>query len=754
LVFEPSEVASLQAPAVNGSFTVSEGFARLLNGTDYLVVAEANGSYSLRKIPVTSTQQQMRTIRVEDSELAVTEAYAGGQVARGSRLGILGDTDIMDTPFSTVAFTEDFARDVQAKDITDLLRHDASFQTSIANSVSPRMIVRGFDLTKGQLGINGLYGMGNADGFLDAQPFERAEVFKGPSSLLQGAVDGGVGGAVSMVTKRATDEPLTRLSAMYETEDVLGAAIDVGRRFGSEGEWGVRGNLGYRSGTFTDSRFDHDMTTGSLALDYRGERLRASLDYVGQRQLTEGTGYWCNATLDTDPDLSKCPPDTYWYETEQDFDLIIAAVEFDLNEHWQIALKHGENRTDDAWPQTYPGSPANPGDSEVELVNSVWAMSMQPRSSEANLYGHVDTGAIKHELVFGVSHYQNKTWDSRDLQEVPTGVFVPINAIAPGHLTPPPPDRSDLAYAGKSSYTGYALIDRLTIVDERYQLLLGLRHQNVKNTPIDDEVYDESAVTPSVGLIYKPAPQWMFYGSYIEDLEPGETAPQDEPADGINPPRFFVNAGEVFEPTRNTQYEIGSKWDSGTLGATAALFQITQQNGIAVSTGALNTYEFRVDGERRHRGLELSLFGELMTGTRLLSSYMYLDAELAKTEGGLADREEIMGVPGHRLMLNAEHDLRVVPGLTLTATMTTVSSANRCSVYLADPAIQCGDLPGYTLLDVGARYRVEMADKAATFRLTVQNLADKGYFGVWSPGSADLVIGEGRTVSLSAEVEL
>ena len=35
---------------------------------------------------------------------------AGGQVARGGRLGLLGNTDIMDTPFNTTNFTAELLR--------------------------------------------------------------------------------------------------------------------------------------------------------------------------------------------------------------------------------------------------------------------------------------------------------------------------------------------------------------------------------------------------------------------------------------------------------------------------------------------------------------------------------------------------------------------------------------------------------------------------------------------------------------------
>jgi iron complex outermembrane receptor protein len=774
------------ANGVSGDLTAAQALHRLLAGTDLKfesldpntvaistagespTASQANTVWSPGALADGSTAADApyRVIRLSqadaqaekagsapagEDEVIVTGTYeTDGQLARSSSLGILGSMDHMSTPYSVVSFTDDFARDAQAKDVREVLRYDASVKDSGGNGgISPFFAIRGFSLSKAELGVNGLYGMANPDGYLDVAPYERIEVIKGPSALLQGAVEGGIGGSVSMVTKRAADKPLARLSTNFETDDVFGGAIDVGRRFGANGEWGVRTNLLYRDGSFGDTRMNQTMKIGSVALDYRGERLRASFDYVGQRQSTDGTGsdgcdYW---NLNANPDMSRCPNSGTWWNAFQDFDLFIVAAEYDLNDRWKIGMKHGRNKTDDQWPATYPNwSTVDEDAGTVELANQMWAYILDPESTEVNLSGKFETGSIGHEVVVGASLYEREnhnTW-----YELPTGVRVPLGS------TPPPinlsrMDRDDVPYYGKSEYTSYALVDRLSFKGGRYQMLLGLRHQIVKDTPAEGDTYDESAVTPSVGLMYKPSAQWLFYGSYIEDLEPGPRAPENQPT--ATPPRFYSNAGKVFAPTQNTQYEIGGKWDSGKLGATLALFEIAEMNGIAVPTGTEDTYEFKVDGERRHRGLEMSLFGEPYEGTRIMGGYTYLDATLAKTEGGLGEGDRVMGVPEHRLVLNAEHDFRALPGLTFIGGVTSVSDTDRCGYWL-DPA-DCGQIPGYSIFDLGVRYQFEIADKAARLRLVLHNVADKKYLlGAHNDGY--LIFGEGRMVAFGAEVDL
>lgn len=45
---------------------------------------------------------------------ALPRPYAGGQVARGGRLGLLGNTDVMKAPFSISSYTSQMIQDQQA----------------------------------------------------------------------------------------------------------------------------------------------------------------------------------------------------------------------------------------------------------------------------------------------------------------------------------------------------------------------------------------------------------------------------------------------------------------------------------------------------------------------------------------------------------------------------------------------------------------------------------------------------------------
>ena len=57
----------------------------------------------------------------QGSQVELPPAYAGDQVARGARAGLLGNIDYMDLPFSATAYTQDLVRHQQARSVGDVL---------------------------------------------------------------------------------------------------------------------------------------------------------------------------------------------------------------------------------------------------------------------------------------------------------------------------------------------------------------------------------------------------------------------------------------------------------------------------------------------------------------------------------------------------------------------------------------------------------------------------------------------------------
>ena len=157
-------------------------------------------------------------------------AYAGGQVATGGSLGLLGTNDILDTPFSTVNFTSQLIEDLQARTAADVLINDPSvLLTTGSNGFDDTFQIRGFTVPAGDVGLNGLYGLVSSNR-VPAELTERIELIKGPNALINGiAPNGSIGGGINIVSKRAGDEPLTRLTGMFQVDANFGVHLDAAR---------------------------------------------------------------------------------------------------------------------------------------------------------------------------------------------------------------------------------------------------------------------------------------------------------------------------------------------------------------------------------------------------------------------------------------------------------------------------------------------------------------------------------------------
>ena len=149
--------------------------------------------------------------------------YAGGQVATGGQLGLLGNRGVMNTPFNQTSYTAKLMQDQQARTVGDVMANDPSVRVvSTGGGGLDLYLIRGFYYDSGDLGLNGLYGI--APYYSTATNFlERVEVLKGPSALLNGMPPAGaVGGSINLITKQAPDVPITQLTTTYQSRSQIG----------------------------------------------------------------------------------------------------------------------------------------------------------------------------------------------------------------------------------------------------------------------------------------------------------------------------------------------------------------------------------------------------------------------------------------------------------------------------------------------------------------------------------------------------
>lgn len=669
--------------------------------------------------------------------------YAGGQVAKGGSLGLLGTSNVMDTPFSTVNYTAEFIEDTQARTLADVVTNDASVRTTTStDGFSEDFQIRGFTIASGDTGMNGLYGLLSANR-VPMEIVERVELLKGPGTLMRGIPpNGGIGGSINVITKRAYDEPLTRLTTSYTSKANLGAHLDIGRRFGEDNAWGIRFNGVVRGGEASINSGDQKLGLGALALDYRGSRLRWSLDAIyADDKMNDFRGQ-----IAFRPDLTEIPaaPDgriTFYPGTEltQQDRTIASRLEYDLTDNLtaHVGLGYRDNTIEQVFPVNMSGGIDANGNFDV--MNTYYDSYSKTLSGDIGVQARFNTGSVGHTLSLGATRMSQETGNAYS----PGTTVVPSNVYDPSPLPANSPVRGDPRRSAETTLDSLAIADTLSFAQDRVLLTLGARKQTVDidsystATGAKTQSYRASSISPVVGIVVKPLANVSVFGNFTDGLTAGS----------IVGPRY-KNAGEVLKPYKSKQYEAGVKVDWGRITTTAAVYQLERPSSYADGPVGVPDIErnFGYFGEQRNRGLELSAYGELQPGLRMIASAAFVQGKLTKTLNGLNEGNTAPGVPSRTFNLGLDWDTPWVQGLSLNGNVAYTSST-----YISDANTL--SMPSITTFGVGARYSTKVAGKSVVLRANIDNLADKRYWLVSTVRGAYATNAAGRTIMLSASVD-
>jgi iron complex outermembrane receptor protein len=683
----------------------------------------------------TTTGTTLQEVVVSDQAEAIgglQKTYSGGQFARGGSLGILGITDLMNVPFSTTNYTAELIENQQALTIADVVMNDASVRTLAARGgYGDDFQVRGFTVNSRDVGMNGLVGLAPATR-IPLEMIERVEVLKGPGSFTSGTgPSNSIGGSINVMTKRAADVPLTRLTTTYMGNAQFGTHLDVGRRFGEDNQWGVRANGVWRNGEGNVDGGRQRLGLGSLGVDYAGSRLRWSLDAL----TTSGKTTEFRPQIAFRGGITQVPavPDnrSSFYpgaELTDKAKTVMSRLEYDLNDNTTVygSVGYSDTSTD----QNFPTAVTRPVDlrpntqGNFSVNNGYYDEYNKTTSAEVGLRTRFKTGSIGHSVVLAANTLQRETGYFYQLTTTP----VASNLYNPSPLPAINFARGEPSKTADLELQSIAVADTMSFFGDRFLVTLGLRDQNINQKSVNGSTaYDASAVTPLVGLVFKPQQNISVYGNYTAGLMAGGIAGTTA-----------ANRGEVFAPQKSKQYEVGVKADWGTLTTQAALYQITRPNSM--TDPVTQVYSF--GGEQRNRGLELTMYGEIQRGLRAMASASFNDAKLTRTTGGVNQGNDANGVPDRTFNVGLDWDLPGVPGLSLNGRVINTSS----TYYDAANLLR---MPSWTRVDLGARYATKIAGKPVVLRANLENVADKAYWVT----STYVTVGAPRTLMLSAQID-
>ncbi len=459
------------------------------------------------------------------------------------------------------------------------------------------------------------------------EPFglERAEVLKGPASVLYG--QGDPGGLINMVSKRPSATAQNEVELQFGTDHRIQTAFDLG---------GVLGNddsLLYRVvgvGRLTDTQYDFVREKKAYiapSLTFKPDE-GTSLTLYGSYQRIDSPGGGgapalpANGTLYTGlyPELPRSAfpgePGYDHYKSDQ----ASAGYEFshDLDDDWTIRqnLRYSYISTDTQRVQPYCPAACNP----AAFYRYAWAFPESARAVTVDnqAVGHFQTGDLAHTALFGLDYsYESSRYEESALSPI----FTPFNGLDPVYgatsIT-----RPAIATRIDQTRSQVGLYAQDQVEWNNFVFSLGGRYDWANTdtrtrTRTADSAIDQrdGKFTWRAGLVYNFDNGFSPYAGYSTSFNP---------ASGTD------RAGNAFDPTTGEQFEVGVKYqpDGSNSFITLSAYNLTQDN--VLSPDPDNT-SFNVQtGQVRMRGIELEGKAEITDALSVLASYAYTDSEITK----------------------------------------------------------------------------------------------------------------------------
>ncbi|WP_107990918.1 TonB-dependent siderophore receptor [Breoghania corrubedonensis] len=661
-----------------------------------------------------------------------------GFVASRSTSGTKTNASILETPASVSVVTKDQVEQQGAQTVQEALRYSAGVAADIrAQDRYDIVPMRGFGGYQSFVqyldGLRMLKGISFAQPTVDVRELERIEIFRGPASVLYGAVN--PGGLVNLVSKRPTKE------TQHELELAVGYPWGVTGAFDTSGPVNDAETFLYRVsgfGYFKQSDMD-DMNSQRYSIspsftwlpsDDTKITLLANVthepeSYYPSRLPADGTVYLKNASTHipydfniADPDFDKFIRDSFriGYEFEHQFDDV-----FTFRQNLRYSYMETEFRG--FAPGTISGTTLGRTASAVDEELHTLAVDNQ-------LEADFTTGMVEHKMLGGFD-YQ---WSEANRLFGAAGT-TSIDILDPDYsgTIATPAFRTDVdqhtqqagtylqeqARIGKLALTLGGRLDWYSQKTETLTIASGdLNTQNQQDT----------AFTWRAGAAYLFDSGFAPYVSYATSFEV---------------PAGVAVGNVALDPVTGRQYEIGVKYQPAGYDSFLMIsaFDLTQNNAVTSDTS--NSGYYRKIGRVNSRGIEVTGKASFDNGWDLTGSYTFVDAEIRKdlvTKTNVGNTPAT--IPQHIASIWAHYTFQSGKleglGLGAGARYTGESWGNDENEF---------KVKDFTLFDAALDYDLGKLDdqlEGTTFRFNVQNVLDTEYVSSCSASNA-CFYGTGRT---------
>lgn len=574
--------------------------------------------------------------------------------------------------------------------------------------------------------------------YVDPDTLKRVEIIRGPASSLYGS--DALGGAVSFLTKDAAhyldegDDTYARLKTGYDGSDdswqrsatfaarqgQLDGLLHLGRRDGQAVDsYGGHGGIGAAREESNPLDYTNQSLLGKVGWNYNAtDRLQLTYEKFQSDSTSKvlsdyGTSAFGVTNRTSDAQDST---DRVRYSLEHSFVLDSLLAD---KVSWQLNQQDSKTRQ-----QTFQQRATVAAPNRFRTRNSEYEESLLSLNSQVDKAFAL--GDSQHRLTYGIDVKRMENSDLREGSEINRTTGALISRLNPTSDFPDPTTKE------------YALFIQDIIEIGRWTLLPGLRYDrydmqphvtqrylNSAATNANPSGYEDSAISPKLGVTYQLSDAHSLYGQYAA----GFRAPRaiDIFGEFIMPGQYRTLANPNLKAETSDSFEVGvrGQYDTGTL--SAALFYnqyddfIEQVSRTSSAPGFpagdfqyINRDSVTIRGAEVKGELFLDPFG-LPAGTRFIGSVAYARGK---------DKES--GEP-----INSVDPLKGVFGLGYNAPSGRFGSELTWTLVAAKERIDDTQIAnqfkpaGYGILDLNTWWQVseEFSVNAGLF-----NLTDKQYW--------------------------
>ncbi|KDF41405.1 ferrichrome-iron receptor [Enterobacter cloacae BWH 43] len=689
------------------------------------------------------TPKKEETITVTAAPAAQESAWgpAATIAARQSATGTKTDTPIQKVPQSISVVTAEEMALHQPRSVKEALSYTpgVAVGTRGASNTYDYLVIRGF-AADGQSQNNYLDGMkmqGNFynDAVIDPYMLERAEIMRGPVSVLYGKSS--PGGLLNMVSKRPTTEPLKEIQFKMGTDSLFQTGFDFSDAIDDDGVYSYRLTGVARSNNSQQEGKGEQRYAIAPSFSWRPDD-KTTFTFLSYFQNEPETGYygWLpkEGTVDPLPNGDRLPTNfnegakNNTYSRNQK--MVGYSFDHEFNDTFTVRqnLRYAQNKTSQNSVYGYgmcsdPLYSSNPASSPCASVpQSQWGHTLTRQyvidneklenfTVDTQLQSKFATGSVDHTLLTGVDFMRMRN----DIDSW----FGYAGSVPPSDIYNL--DRSDFDFGShpgpsgayqvlnKQKQTGIYAQDQIEW--DKVLVTLGGRY-DWANQESYNRVLNTTSARDDTQFTWRGGVNYLFdngvtpYFSYSESFKPASQT-------GAN--------GNVFAPSKGKQYEAGVKYvpNDRPIVVTGAVYQLTKTNNLmADPAGSFFSVE---GGEIRARGVELEAKAALSASVNVVGSYTYTDAEYT-TDTNYKGNTPAQ-VPKHMASVWGDYTMFDGPlsGLTLGTGVRYTGSSK------GDPA-NTFTVGSYTVVDALVRYdlaRVGMA--GSNVALHVNNLFDREY---------------------------